>query len=327
MSEQRTSAEFEAEAARLRAQLLVYCYRMMGSVTDAEDLVQETYLRAFRGLESFEGRSSMRTWLYRIATNLCLNAARGARRVVPRDLSSEPGEPEAALNRRDDLPWVEPLPEAWLQSSARPTPEEERLTRENLTLAWICAAQRLTPKQRAALVLRDVLDMSAEEAAEALGVTTATVNSALQRARAALEGVQSERAKPEPEVEERAVRRFIDAFVAHDFDAVVASMTESAIWQMPPFDRFYVGGLAAARLSWTHCPARAPADLQLLPARANGQPAVGMYLRRDDVYLPFQFQVLDVDGSGRVSSVCGWFDARWFRLAGLPLRLEASAHA
>lgn len=181
------AAEFERETGPLRREILAHCYRMMGSAADAEDLVQETYLRAWRGWADFDRRASTRTWLHRIATNACLNAlAAASRRVLPSGLGAPAGDPTAPLNERDDVAWLEPLPDAMLWTSARPTPEERLLARENVTLAWAAALQSLTPQQRAVLLLRDVLGLSAAETAETLDTSVASVNSTLQRGRAAV---------------------------------------------------------------------------------------------------------------------------------------------
>ena len=319
--------DFETETAPLRAELLAHCYRMMGSAVEAEDVVQETYLRAWRAFHDFEGRSSVRTWMYRIATNTCLNALTSAsRRVLPQGLGGPPGDPSAPLNQRLDEAWLEPLPDAMLWTTAAPTPEEELLSRENVTIAWTTALQNLPPNQRAVLLLREVLQLSAEETAETLGTTVASVNSALQRCRASIgEGLGSSDAPVDRAVEDAAVAAFVDAFERHDFDAVVASLAEHVTWQMPPFDRWYAGAEGSAVLSWTHCPAAAPGDLRYLVTRANGQPAVGMYLRKGRDWEAFQFQVLRVDADGKVDDVVGFFDAHLFRLAGLPLVIEAAA--
>jgi RNA polymerase sigma-70 factor, ECF subfamily len=322
--------DFETQTAPMRAELLAHCYRMMGSAVEAEDAVQETYLRAWRAFHGFEGRSSVRTWMYRIATNTCLNALGSAsRRVLPSGLGGPPGDPSAPLNQRMDEAWLEPLPDAMMWTSAAPTPEEQLIARENVTIAWTTALQSLPPNQRAVLLLREVLQLSAEETAETLGTTVASVNSALQRCRASIgEGLgSSDDAAPvvDREVEDAAVAAFVDAFERHDFDAVVASLAEDVTWQMPPFDRWYVGAEGSAVLSWTHCPAAAPGDLRYLVTRANGQPAVGMYLRKGRDWEAFQFQVLRVDDSGKVDDVVGFFDAHLFRLAGLPLVIEAAA--
>lgn len=312
--------DFESQTAPLRGELLAHCYRMLGSAVDAEDAVQETYVRAWRAFEDFEGRSSLRTWIYRIATNVCLNSLSSAsRRVLPNGLGGPPGDPMAPIHQRMDESWLEPLPDAMLWSSAAPTPEEEFLLRENLTIAWTTALQNLPPNQRAVLLLREVLQFSAEETAETLGTSVASVNSALQRSRASVgSGLGDERSVPQ-DVEDSAVTAFIEAFEQHDFDAVVAVLSRDVTWQMPPFDQWYSGATDAARLAWNHCPAKAADDLRCVPSRANGQPAVAMYLRKGREWEAFQFLTLHVDEDGLVDDVAGFFGPHLFRLAGLPL--------
>lgn len=318
-------AQFEQETGGLRRELLAHCYRMTGSAADAEDLVQETYLRAWRGWADFDHRASTRTWMYRIATNACLNAlGAAARRVLPSGLGGPPGDPTAPLHEDSVTAWLEPLPDAMLWTSAQPTPEERLLARENVTLAWAAALQNLTPQQRAVLLLRDVLGLSAAETAETLDTSVAAVNSTLQRGRAAVGDGLGEGDEPaDPQLEDRAVAAFVDAFERHDFDALVAALAPGARWQMPPFDRWYSGGHAAAVLSWTHCPARAAGDLRLAPTPSNGAPAIGMYLLKGRRFEAFQFMVLHADATGRVDDVVGFFDPHLFRLAGLPLGLDS----
>lgn len=323
--------DFESQALPLRAGLLAHCYRMMGSAVDAEDQVQETYLRAWRAFHGFDGRSSVKTWMYRIATNTCLNALSSAqRRLLPTDLNSEPGDPSAPITPRPEQSWLEPLPESMMWQDAAPTPEEQLIAHENITLAWTAALQGLTPKQRAVLLLREVLQFSAAETAQTLDTTVASVNSTLQRCRAAVgDGLASgapatndgQGSRGERTSDDAAVDAFVDAFERHDFDAIVTSMSDDVHWQMPPFDRFYIGNRNAATLSFTHCPANAPGDLRFRRARANGHPAVGMYLRKGDEWEAFQFQTLTVRG-GRIAEVVGWFEPHHFRLAGLPLVLS-----
>ncbi len=318
------STDFEAQTAPLRRELLAHCYRMMGSVVDAEDQVQETYLRAWRAFHHFDHRSSVRTWMYRIATNSCLSAlssSSSSKRVLPTGLGAPAADPKGPLNPRTDVAWLEPLPDAVLWQSAAPTPEEEFLARENIALAWAAALQDLPPNQRAVLLLRVVLGFSAAEVAQTLGTSTASVNSALQRGRARIgDGL------PEPEADEQteaaAVEAFVSAFERHDFEAVVATLAEEATWQMPPFDRWYVGARQAAELAWTHCPAAAPGDLRFLSTRLNGGPGLGMYLRKGRQWEAFQLQALRVGADGRIDDVVGWFEPHLFRLAGLPILLD-----
>lgn len=317
------SIDFETETAPLRRELLAHCYQMMGSAVDAEDQVQETYLRAWRAFHNFDGRSSVRTWMHRIATNTCLTALSSAsKRVLPSGLGAPPGDPTAPINPRSDVSWLEPLPDAVLWQAAAPTPEERLLGRENVALAWAAALQELPPTQRAVLLLREVMGFSAAEIAETLVTTPASVNSALQRGRATIGPGLGEPTRNVDEAgESAAVAAFVDAFERHDFDAVVASLAAEATWQMPPFDRFYVGARQAAELSWTHCPANVAGDLKFATTRLNGGPAVGMYLLKGSEYEAFQLQALHVDANGLIDDVVGWFDPHLFRLAGLPMVL------
>lgn len=318
------SIDFEAQTAPLRRELLAHCYRMMGSAVDAEDQVQETYLRAWRAFHDFDHRSSVRTWMYRIATNSCLSALSSAsKRVLPSGLGAAPGDPRAPINPRADVAWLEPLPDSVLWQSAAPTPEEQFLARENVALAWAAALQDLPPTQRAVLLLREVLGLSAAEVARTLGTSTASVNSALQRGRARIgDGLPEPESGVDEQTESAAVEAFVSAFERHDFEAVVAALADEATWQMPPFDRWYVGARQAAELSWTHCPAAAPGDLRFLTTRLNGDPGVGMYLRKGHQWEAFQLQALRVGADGRVSEVVGWFEPHLFRLAGLPTVLD-----
>ncbi len=331
-------ADFDSVTAPLRRELLAHCYRMMGSAVDAEDQVQETYLRAWRAFHDFGGRSSVRTWMYRIATNACLNALSSAsKRVLPTGLGAPAGDPRAPINPRDDIAWLEPMPQAMLWQDVGPTPEERFLARENIALAWTAALQDLPPNQRAVLLLREVLGFSAAEVAETLETSVASVNSALQRGRATIGaglpepdtgsgetvGGVREETVVEAVVEAAAVEAFVSAFERHDFDAVVASLAHDATWQMPPFDRWYRGAHQAAVLAWTHCPAAGPGDLRFLPTRLNDAAGVGMYLRKGRQWEAFQIMALRVDTDGRINDVVGWFEPHLFRLAGLPLVLDA----
>jgi RNA polymerase sigma-70 factor (ECF subfamily) len=262
--------------------------------------------------------------MYRIATNSCLTALSSAsRRVLPQGLGGPPGDPTAPLNARQDLSWLEPLPDSMLWQSAAPTPEERLLGRENLTLAWTAALQHLTPNQRAVLLLRDVLGFTAREAAEALDTTPAAVNSALQRGRARVgEGLADASPAEDDATEAAAVASFVSAYERHDFDAVVAALADEVTWQMPPFDRWYRGAYEAAELSWTHCPAAAAGDLRFVRATVNAGPGVGMYLRKGRHWEAFQLLALRVGTQGRIDDVVGWFEPHLFRLAGLPMVLH-----
>lgn len=317
---------FAELTAGLRPELLAHCYRMMGSASEAEDLVQETYLRAWKAFHSFEGRSSVRTWMYTIATNTCLTALRkGARRPLPTGLGQPPGDPRTPVVEDRTRDWLEPLPDRLVWGEATPDPAERAVAHEGVQLAIVAALQDLPPRQRAALVLRDVLALSAAETAEALDCSVASANSALQRARAAVgEGMpRAGRRISELSASDREVfDRFCTAFEAYDVPAVVALMADRSTWQMPPFDRYYVGPQAIGALISTQCPAQAPKDLLMVPTVANAQPAAGMYFRSEDgIHRPFQLCVLDIT-DGVVEAVCGFFSPEAFAQAGLPAELK-----
>jgi len=261
-----------------RRELHVHCYRILGSLADADDVLQETLLAAWRGLDGFEGRSSLRTWLYRIATNRCLNAVREAgRRVRPEPVPPfRPPEP----TRRTEVTWLEPYPEALLVDAA-PGPDARYEAREAIELAFISALQRLPPRQTATLVLRDVLGFTVAEVARMLDSTETAVKGALQRARASL-GRHRSAGEPSPppgsDAERDLVRRFVDAFTANDVHGVVALLTDEAWLTMPPAPHEYQGRKAIAAFLRVTAAWRAGRRIGLAPTRANGQPAFGASL-------------------------------------------------
>lgn len=280
----------DAEAFRAltephRRELQLHCYRILGSVQDAEDMVQETLLAAWRGLDGFQGRASVRAWLYRIATNRCLNALRDAgRRPQPREPAGPPVDvPEPT--RRSEAVWYEPYPDALLADlpDTAPGPEARYETREALALSFTAGLRHLPPRQRAVLVLRDVLGFRAAEVAELLDSSGVSVNSALQRARAALDGrlpaPDRDRAPlPRSARERELVGRFVNALENSDIDGLVALLTEDAWLTMPPEPLEYQGHTAIARF-YRALPWWGGRALRLVPTRANGQPAFGSYLR------------------------------------------------
>jgi RNA polymerase sigma-70 factor (ECF subfamily) len=318
--------DFLRQADPFRRELLAHCYRMLGSVHDAEDLVQETYLRAWRAYDRFEGRSSLRTWLYRIATSACLTSleSRG-RRPLPTGLGGPSSDPEGPLVQRREVPWLEPVPDAMVGAEGS-DPATIVTQRESIRLALIAALQHLPPRQRAVLILRDVLKWRAAEVAELLDTSTAAVNSMLQRAKAQLDEVaptQDEIVEPE-EAEQRALLdRYVTAFEAYDIAAIVDLFTKDAVWEMPPFTGWYQGPESIGRLIATQCPANGPGDMRMVATQANGQPAFGLYMRQEDgSYLPFQLHVLAVGPSG-VSHAVVFFDLSLFGTFGLPDTLPA----
>ncbi|MEV0378409.1 sigma-70 family RNA polymerase sigma factor [Nonomuraea sp. NPDC050643] len=327
MTDKPTNEDFLRLADPMRRELLAHCYRMMGSVHDAEDLVQETYLRAWRAYDGFEGRSSLRTWLYRIATTTCLTALDSRnKRPLPTGLGAPSIEASAPLVQNNEVPWLEPVPDA-LAGVGADDPASIVASRESIRLALIAALQHLPPRQRAVLILRDVLKWKASEVAEAVGTSTAAVNSALQRARAQLDEVSPSLDDPvEPlSSEQRAqLDRYVAAFENYDVDALVDLFTKDAVWEMPPFVGWYQGPETIAELTRTQCPAQAAGDLKLVPTAANGQPAFAVYFREDGVYHQFALMVLTFGGD-RISHVGMFFEPSLFETFGLPSTLEGSA--
>ncbi|WP_206790501.1 RNA polymerase subunit sigma-70 [Amycolatopsis sp. MtRt-6] len=278
--------DFETLVERHRREIQVHCYRMLGSLADAEDLTQETFLRAWKGRDGFEGRASVRTWLYRIATNACLDVlARRPRRVLPDQLGPA-GEPVGPIEAAD-LPWLEPYPDRLLDGAA---PDDAVIERETIELAYLAAVQYLPPRQRAALILRDVLGWSAKETAALLETSVASANSALQRARATLrERLPARRTEwtvGEPTAEEAALlKRFIAAYEAGDPAAVARLLHEDAQAIMPPYTLWFGNRASIAQaLSLSLDPASpdCAGRFRMLPVRANRQPAVAAYLRRPE---------------------------------------------
>jgi RNA polymerase sigma-70 factor (ECF subfamily) len=313
------------------AELHAHCYRMLGSVHDAEDALQDVLLRAWRGLRRFEGRSSLRSWLYRIATNACLDmAARRPKRVLPLDYGP-PGDPhDGPAAPLSESVWLEPYADEQLGHEARlAAPEARYEQREAVELAFVAALQHLPPKQRAALILREVLGFSAQEAAEALATTVPSVKSALQRARKAVNErlpKQTQQATLRSLGDERIrelVDAYMDAWERDDVDAVVAMLTKDATIAMPPTPTWYRGREAIAtfyaewalsgELSWRH-----------VPARANGQPAVACYAwdASKETYVARVLDVLTLRGA-RIAEITAFADPDAFRRFGLPGELPS----
>jgi RNA polymerase sigma-70 factor, ECF subfamily len=327
-----TDGEFMALVEPLRGELMAHCYRMLGSVHDAEDLVQETYIRAWRAFHGFEGRSSLRTWMYQIATNTCLTALQSrSRRPLPTGLGAPASDPTGALESRPEVTWLEPMPDRLIAGAgtAPEDPEATAVTHDSIRIAFIAALQHLTPTQRAVLILRDVLNWRAAEVARALDSTVAAVNSALQRARAHVEKLapadeaSSQLDADDPEIKAK-LERYVAAFEAYDIDTIFEMLTTDAIWDMPPFTGWYQGNKAIGTLIATQCPASKAGDMRLVPTTANGQPAYGLYMRSaDGRMLPFQLQQLTVGPQG-VERVTAYFDLRLFETFGLPAELPAA---
>jgi RNA polymerase sigma-70 factor, ECF subfamily len=311
--------DFSAHAEPYRRELLAHCYRMTGSLHDAEDLVQETFLRAWKAYDRFEGKSSIRTWLHRIATNTCLSALESRqRRPLPTGLGNSSSDPAAELVERREVPWLEP----WADLTDDPTdPSVIVGSRESVRLAFVAALQHLSPRQRAVLLLRDVLQWKSAEVADAIGTTTIAVNSLLQRARSQLEAVgpsSGDRlAAPESAEAQDLLARYIAAFETYDIDRLVEMFTAEAVWEMPPYTGWYQGPQAIITLIHRQCPAESAGDMRMIPLTANGQPAAAMYMREGEVHVPFQLHVLDVRSDG-VSHVVAFLDDTLFAKFGLP---------
>jgi RNA polymerase sigma-70 factor (ECF subfamily) len=318
-----TDEDFLAVTGQYRRELLAHCYRMLGSVHEAEDLVQETYLRAWRSYHGFEGRSSLRTWLYRIATNVCLTALDSRkRRPMPTGLGAPSAHPDDPLVELGEVLWLEPVPDAMVGGDPH-DPATIVAGRASVRLALIAALQQLPPRQRAVLVLREVLRLRAAEVAEMLDTSVAAVNSSLQRARAQLEAAgltEEDVVEPADPRQRELLDRYARAIEAKDVAAIVEVFTADVVWEMPPFSAWFRGPDAIARLIATHCPAEA-GELRLLPTEANGQPAYAVYRLTDEGWTPFQLHVLALT-DGRVSHVAAFFDLSLFATFGLPARLD-----
>jgi RNA polymerase sigma-70 factor (TIGR02960 family) len=317
---------FRALTDPYRRELQVHCYRILGSVQDAEDIVQETLLAAWRGLEQYQERDSLRAWLYRIATNRCLNALRDRRRR-PREAPGLPFEVPEPTRRGEPL-WLEPYPDARLDAVAddSPGPEARYEMKEAVTLAFVAALQRLPPRQRAVLVLRDVLGFRAAEVAEMLESSEVSVNSALQRARATLESRLPDRERaslPRLSRERELVARFADAVESGDVDGMVSLLTDDALLTMPPLPLEYQGREAIAAFLRYREEARGT-PLRVVPARANTQPAFGCYTpdAQAGIARPAGLFVLTLEGDA--AGAITWFaDTALFGYFGLPRTLRS----
>jgi RNA polymerase sigma-70 factor (ECF subfamily) len=326
-------AAFRELTEPYRRELHVHCYRILGSVQDAEDAMQETLLAAWRGLDRFEERATLRAWLYRIATNRCLNALRDSARRPQRygpgaALPFEPPEP----TRFGEPLWLEPYPDTLLDElpDAAAGPATRYETKEAVGLAFVSGLQKLPPRQRAVLVLRDVLGFQAAEVAAMLETSEASANSALQRARATLDQrVPADRTKapmPRSAQERELVARFAEAFERSDVDAVIALLTDDALVTMPPEPHEYQGTDAIARFLHGRIAGRAGRRVRLIPTRANGQPAFGHYL--EDPHAPVGrtagVLVLTLEGD-RIAAITRFGDTGVLPLFGLPRTIPLDA--
>jgi RNA polymerase sigma-70 factor (ECF subfamily) len=303
-----------AELEQHRRELTAYCYRMLGSPFEAEDAVQDTLLRAWKAIDRFEGRSALRSWLYRIATNVCLDMLGGReRRARPMDLGPS-GEPVVEnLRELSEVTWIEPTPD----------PAETTVERETIRLAFVAALQHLPPRQRAVLILREVLHWQASEVAELLDTTVASVNSALQRARATLSEADVHDSTPKLEEADRdLLERYVKAFERYDIEALTALIHEDATQSMPPYDLWLRG--RDDIFAWWWGPGIGCKGSRVIPTvAANGSPAFGQYKPSPDGgYEPWALQVLEVSG-GRIAELTFFLDtATLFPLFGLPDHLD-----
>ncbi|SOC46211.1 RNA polymerase sigma-70 factor, ECF subfamily [Blastococcus aggregatus] len=292
-----------------RRELTGYCYRMLGSSFDAEDAVQETMVRAWRGLADFEGRSALRSWLYRIATNVCLDQLNGRqRRALPMDLAGNPYPPvEASLaGRRPMTAWVEPVLDRQVIAEDG-DPAEQAVARESIRLAFVAALQHLPPRQRAVLILREVLRWKAEEVATLLDTTVASVNSALQRARATLADLDGRPAPRTLDDEDRELlARYLDAFERYDIEAFVKLLHEDATQHMPPFEMWLRGARDIG--TWMQGPGAECAGSRVFLTSANGTPALAQYRpRAGGGHEPWGLHVLEIEG-GKVAHISSFLD-------------------
>ena len=318
------SGSLERTLEQHRAELTGYCYRMLGSA-EAEDAVQETFLRAWRGFERFEGRAALRSWLYRIATNVCFDMLNGReRRARPMDLGPAREPVAENLSTLPEVTWIEPIPDGRVVPEGDPA--EVAQARETIRLAFVAALQHLPPRQRAVLILCEVLRWKASEVAELLETSVASVNSALQRARATLEASKVTAADTSPSVDgadAELLARYVEAFERYDMDALTSLIHEDATQSMPPFDLWLSG--RDDILAWWVGPGGACRGSRVIPTvAANGSPAFGQYKpgATGDGYEPWALQVLEIE-DGRVVEFTFFLDTgRLFPLFGLPARLE-----
>ena len=322
----RGSEDLQDLLEQHRVELTAYAYRMLGSAFEAEDAVQETLLRAWKGFEGFEGRAALRSWLYRIATNVCLDMLSGrGRRARPMDLGPAGVADERLLGEPlPEVTWIEPIPDG----RALPVggdPAEVAESRETIRLAFVAALQHLPARQRAVLILREVLRWKASEVAELLETSVPSVNSALQRARATLASADlttGEALRPMDEEQRALVARYVDAFERYDMDSLTSVLREDASWSMPPYELWLQTHDDVRR--WCLGPGIGCRGSRLVPVEANGMPAFGQYKPsdREGILEPWALQVVEVSGD-RIAGITFFLDTkRLFPLFGLPPQLQ-----
>ncbi len=308
-----------------RVELVGYCYRMLGSAFEAEDAVQETFLRAWRGFAQFEGRSSLRSWLYRIATNVCLTMIGASqRRALPMDLAAPSTADVPLPAAQPEVTWIEPVPDARVVPTHE-DPADVAIARESVRLAFVAALQHLPARQRAVLILREVLRWRSDEVAELLETTVPSVNSALQRARATLTARNvdpGDAGDPQDDDQRALLTMYVDAFERYDMEALTAVLQKDAVWSMPPYDLWLNTHDDIRR--WCLGPGIGCRGSRLVPIQANGSPAFGHY--RPAVgggYESWSLQVLEFSGD-RIGSITFFLDCqRFFPLFGLADHLDA----
>ncbi|MFF0060303.1 sigma-70 family RNA polymerase sigma factor [Streptomyces sp. NPDC005279] len=330
MSDLAATQDLDSRLEQHRRELTGYCYRMLGSAFEAEDAVQDTMVRAWRNFEKFEGRSSLRSWLYRIATNVCLDMlSAGNRRARPMDLTSATPVAQAQLNARPEITWLEPVPDGRVLPSVA-DPAETAVERESIRLAFVAALQHLPPKQRAVLILREVLAWKAAEVAELLGTTVASVNSALQRARATLAESQpaaTDADDPLDEEQKKLLDRYVAAFEGYDMKALTALLHEDATMSMPPYDLWLRGHDDI--VGWMLGVGEVCRGSKLVPTVANGSPAFAQYhpSGTGEGYEPWALIVLEIR-NGMIGGMDFFLDTkRWFPLFELPTWLDSQGAA
>ena len=315
------TGQLSSQLEERRIELTAYCYRMLGSAFEAEDAVQETFIRAWRGYATFEGRSALRSWLYRIATNVCLDMLGASqRRARPMDLGAPSSADRPLPDALPETTWIEPVPDARVVQGSG-DPADVAVARESVRLAFVAALQHLPPKQRAVLILREVLHWHADEVAELLGTTVASVNSALQRARSTLgsKNIAAQPSEPLSDEQQALLSRYVQAFERYDMDALTSVLHEDATWNMPPYDLWLQTHDDIRR--WCLGTGIGCRGSRLVPTMANGSPAFGQYKPSADGGLePWSVQVIELSGD-RISGITFFLDtARFFPLFGLPAR-------
>jgi RNA polymerase sigma-70 factor, ECF subfamily len=320
------AAELDVRLETYRVELTGYCYRILGSAFEAEDAVQETFIRAWRAYDRFEGRAALRSWLYKIATNVCFDM-KGAsqRRARPIDLNPATTADQALGTPLPESAWIEPVPDDRAVPSGG-DPADVAVARESIRLAFVAALQHLPPRQRAVLILREVLRWKADEVAELLETSVASVNSALQRARATLATKDLVEADPTPAVlddeQQALLGRYVAAFEQYDMDALTSLLNEDARWSMPPYELWL--RTHQDIVDWCIGPGYACRGSRLLPVNVNGAPGFGQYKPDPDGGLaPWSLQVLEIDGD-RIAGITFFLDTeRFFPMFGLPAHLSA----